>query len=66
MVLGLGKMKTSVTLDENLWKHFQMTAINIYGTKRGAISKALEEAIGDWTEKNGRVYQDSKHTESEK
>lgn len=62
----MGKMKTSVTLDENLWKHFQMTAIDVHGTKRGAISKALEEAINDWIEKNGKAFQDSEHTEGEK
>ena len=59
-------MKTSVTLDEDLWKHFQMTAIHIYGTKRGSISKALEEAINDWIEKNGKALERIGHTESEK
>lgn len=58
-------MKTSITLDENLWKHFQMTAIDVYGTKRGAISKALEEAIKDWMEKNGKAFQGLPHTENE-
>ena len=52
----MGKMKTSVSLDEELWKHFQITAIDVYGTKRGSISKALEEAINDWIEKNGKLH----------
>ena len=66
MVYRLGKVKTSVTLDDKLWKHFQMTAIDVYGTKRGSISKALEEAINDWIEKNGKAFERVEHTESEK
>jgi|GEM_PF-1022943 len=62
----MGKMKTSVTLDENLWKHFQITAIDVYGTKRGSISKALEEAINDWIEKNGKAFERVEHKKSEK
>jgi hypothetical protein len=47
----LGKVKTSVTLEAEIWKRFQIAAIKAYGTKRGAISQALEEAMEDWIKK---------------
>jgi len=42
-------------VDKELWIEFKVAAIKKYEGKRGAITKALNEAIRLWLEKNKHV-----------
>lgn len=43
-ILELGRKKTSLTLDEEIWKEFQAYALMKHGNTRSA-NKELEEAM---------------------
>jgi len=40
-----------ITIDDELEEKFRKTVARIYGARKGAISKAVEEAIKLWLEK---------------
>ena len=40
-----------ITIDDELEERFRKTVARIYGVRKGAISKAIEEAIKLWLEK---------------
>ncbi|MFB6158129.1 MAG: hypothetical protein ABEJ95_00530 [Candidatus Nanohalobium sp.] len=46
----MGTIKVSVP-DENE-ERFRKAAMNVFGHKRGSISKAAEEAMEEWADKN--------------
>ena len=43
--------KMLVTIDDGLEERFRRVVARIYGARKGAISKAVEEAIKLWLEK---------------
>jgi metal-responsive CopG/Arc/MetJ family transcriptional regulator len=44
--------KFTVEIDEKLAREFRHIIIDVYGTRRGALTKAVEEAIRLWIQKN--------------
>ncbi len=40
-----------ITISDELEKEFRETIAKVYGVKKGAISRAVEEAIRMWIEK---------------
>jgi len=44
-------MKIYVVIDDELAKEFRKIVIEKYGVKKGALSKAVEEAIRLWVKK---------------
>jgi len=42
-----------ITIDDELEEMFRKAVARIYGARKGAISKAIEEAIKLWLEKYG-------------
>lgn len=46
--------RVTVIVDDNLHKKFRMKVIEKYGTKKGAVGEAVEEAIRLWLDKHGK------------
>jgi len=44
-------MPLFVRINEDLEKQFRIRVIEKYGSQKGSLEKALEEAIKDWIEK---------------
>lgn len=44
----------NVSIPDDLERRFRELAAKKFGFKKGALSKAVEEAIRDWVEKNER------------
>jgi len=42
-----------VRIDNELEKRFRKKVLDVYGTKKGALTKAVEEAIELWLRKHG-------------
>ena len=42
-----------VRIDDELEKRFRKKVLDVYGVKKGALAKAVEEAIKLWLEKYG-------------
>lgn len=42
-----------VRIDDGLERRFRKKVIDVYGTRKGALAKAVEEAIKLWLEKYG-------------
>ena len=49
----MSEMRFNVTVSEKVGKLFRMKVIEIKGNKKGALSKAVEEALILWLEKHG-------------
>ena len=45
---GVRKVRTDIMLPEDLFVNVVKTAIDVYGTKRGALSLAVQEALEAW------------------
>lgn len=41
-------------IDESLEKTFRKKVIDIYGSSKGALKRAVEEAIGTWLKQKGQ------------
>jgi len=48
----MDKIKIGGVVDRELWLQFRIAVIRKYGTGRGTLMRALEEAIRLWVEKN--------------
>lgn len=45
-------MRMTIQIDEKLGRKFRAKVIEVKGNKKGALSEAIEEAIGLWLEKH--------------
>jgi len=52
--------KIVVEIDDKLEKEFRHLILDVYGTRRGALTKAVEEAIKLWIEKYKTKRQDKR------
>lgn len=50
----MGKIKTTINIDEDLWKKFSILVIEEYGHRKK--NEIVEQLIGEYVKKRKRAY----------
>ena len=50
--------KLNVEIDDELEREFRHVILDVYGSRRGALTKAVEDAIRLWIQKHKTKHQD--------
>lgn len=50
--------KLNVEIDDELEREFRHVILDVYGSRRGALTRAVEDAIRLWIQKHKAKHQD--------